>query len=152
MRPLFFLLTNNAVPLALQTMLLVGVESISLLPSGRYQVQHHHQRLRRPQRQRQRLRRRPVLRQQQLQPLRSRPVLHQQLLPLLRLDQHPPHGRTQHRGRVRPHCLGHKAVIRLLIARETPCELSAQTVCVCRFLGNARVSRVGDGVLAIEDF
>jgi hypothetical protein len=30
--------------------------------------------------------------------------------------------------------------------------LSAQTVCACRFLGSARVSRVGDGVLAIVDF
>ena len=85
----FFSPTNNAARPALQTMLLVGVESISRPLWAR-----HHQRLLRHQQQPQH---QPRQRRQRLQP---RPVLHQQPLQRLRLDQHPLHGRTQHQGHV----------------------------------------------------
>ena len=117
-----------------------------LLPSGRYQVQHHHQRLRRPPTA---TARRPVLRQQRLS--YGRPVLHQQPLQRLRLDQHPLHGRTQHRGRVPHQRLGHKAVIRLLMARKHLASCLPNGLRM-QISGSARVSRVGDGVLAIVDF
>ena len=98
MRPLFSSPTNNAARPALQTMLLVGVESISLLPSGRlHQLQQRHQHLHRPQRQ--------LLRS------RPRPVLHQQPLQRLRPDQHPLHGRTQHRGRDLHRCRAPKETV-----------------------------------------
>ncbi len=89
MRPLSFSPTNNAARPALQTMLLVGVESISRLLWAR-----HHQRLPRHQQQPQH---QPRQRRQRRQP---RPVLHQQPLQRLRLDQHPLHGRMQHQGHV----------------------------------------------------